>query len=845
MLIPQINVANTVLGAPYIQLPDSNLIVLEDSASQAVADTLEVKKKPKGALESPVTYEAEDSLIFDVKAQKVYLYSGAKVNYNTIELKANYMEMGMKNNVLYAAPTLDSVGKPIGKPEFKDGDQSFVADTMRYNFKTQRGKIVSAITQEGDGYIHGEQIKKEADNTLYIKNGKYTTCSNPEPHFHIEATKLKIIKNDKIVTGPAYLRVADLPTPLAVPFGYFPNKQGRASGLKLPEYGQSPLFGLYLLNGGYYVGLNDHFDLMLTGDIYSRGSYGLHGITNYNYRYRFNGALNLSYNRFTFDKGFPEERSTNNFFIKWRHSQDSKAKPNSRFSADVNAGSQNNFRNNINSTTTNFLTNTFQSNVSYQYSFPGKPLNLSVNARHSQNNTDSSMTVTFPEGTFTMSRIYPFKRKVRVGDERFYEKIGVNYVLNGKNQVSGKQSEFLDASILSKTQNGLTQTSAISTSIKMLKYFTLTPNVNLTEKWSFKTINKSYDSELNQVMIDTVAGFQRFGDYSSSASLTTKIYGMYQFKKGKVQAIRHVITPNVSFNYRPDYLGNASKVFKEVQIDTAGTMRSYTIFDGSLVGAPTRKQSGVLSFGLINNLEMKVTSKKDTITGIKKVKIFETFNINSSYNFYADSMKLSPFSFVARTQLFDKINIQGDATLNPYAINGNGIAINKFYAAEKGNWTQLGRFTTAALTFSFSLKSKTKTGSSSDAKAVPIGSVDELEYINAHRDEFVDFNQPWSLNFNYNIRYTQNAYKDSRKVSNAMTFSGDVKVTNNWKVGFSSGVDITTFKMTTTSLDIYRDMHCWEMRIRVVPFGRIQSYSIAISPKSSMLQDLRLQRKRP
>jgi len=826
-------------------LPDSSVVTEIDTTK---TDTVPTES---GVLEGKVDYDAVDSLKFDLKSQKVYLFGQAHVKYLDISLEASYIEIDLQNNVLFAKGLPDSTGKLTGTPVFSDKGQQFTAEEMKYQFKTKKGIIKKVITQEGDGYLHGETVKKDSNNVLYIRNGKYTTCSNPEPHFHIQSNKLKVIKNDKIVTGPAYLTVENVPTPLAVPFGYFPNQDKQSSGILMPQYGQSPTLGFYLQNGGYYMGISDNLDISLQGDIYSRGSWALNGSTNYKTRYRYNGRMELGYSTFVTDtlrsrsssRDLPDFLKTNNYKIRWLHRQDPKARPNSNFSADVNINSTNNFRNNLNVSAQDYLTNTFSSSVSYNTAFSGTPFNMTVSATHNQNTSDSIINFTLPNTAFNMNRIYPLKRKNKVGADRWYEKIGVTYSNNFRNQISAKQDVLFEEKTLETMRNGMQHASTINTNFKILKFFTLSPSVNLSERWYLEQIEKTWDTENQVIDVDTIGGFSRFGQVSTSTSLTTLLYGMYSFKKGKVKAIRHVMTPSVNFSYRPDYskpvFGRDLGYFKEVQSDTNGNTQTYSIFEQGIYGGPSRNESGIVGFGLNNNVEMKVRSSKDTITGDKKIKIFESLSFNSSYNLAIDSLNWAPINIGARTTILNKFTLQGNAVLDPYAIDSNGT---KFNSSEWSQNNNIGRLTSARLAISFNLNGGKKDKDKKEPRTSNLGSEQELEGINNRIDDYVDFNVPWSVRVSYNITYSKPQFTEL--ITNSITLSGDVNLTPKWKIGYRGDYDFRAKEIGYATFDIYRDLHCWEMRVSIVPFGNRQSYTFDLNVKSPILQDLKLSRKR-
>lgn len=852
-------------------------------------DSIPAKRKSKSQLDSKVEYSAVDSMEFDVENQKILLFGKAAVNYEGTSLKAHFIELGMQDNILYSHGT-DSAGKMVGKPQFDDSGQSFTAEEMKYNFKTKKGKIIKAVTKEGEGYLHGDTIKKPNEEILYIKDGKYTTCSQPDPHFHIEATRLKVIKDDKIVTGPAYLVVENAPTPLAVPFGLFPNKKERTSGLIIPSYGQSPNLGFFLTDGGYYFGMNEYFDLKLLGDIYTRGSWAGKVVSAYKRRYKFTGNLDLSYSQFLKgDIEFPDFQKSTNFFVRWKHMQDPKANPTRNFSADVNAGSNSNFTNNINTPSVDYFSNVFKSSVNYQKTFSilNIPSNFNLNGSHDQNTRDSIINIRFPQVTFNVNRFTPFKRKVRIGDVKWYENIGIGYQSLITNSLTFKEGILKDHSavyydsnnqkrdtiipgapqdtLLSMMRNGMSHNIPVSTSVKFLKYMTFNPQFNYSEKWYIETRKFHWNEDslnsgvYNRYVIDTarIHQFDRFAEYNAIASFSTTVYGMYNFRSQAVKAVRHMMIPSVGFSYRPDFseakFGYFDSLVKpslrDPSVDT--TVLKYTRFQNGILGGPASGKSALLNFSLTNNLEMKVSSKKDTVTGNKKIKIFETLSFSSNYNLLADSMKLAPITIAGRTNLFQALNLNFSGVLNPYRINLYNQLPSGGFSAQRvdtlvwtiPNWWNRGRplgtFTDAQISLSLNLKGGKK---DNEPKTSSAGTEEELAEINKCIDCYVDFNVPWTLNINYNFIYQKPVYNPT--ITNTFTFNGDVRLSPNWKIGFTSGYDFRGKEFTYTSMDVYRDLHCWEMSVNIIPFGSRKSYIFNINVKSSVLQDLKLTRRR-
>lgn len=796
--------------------------------------------KRKQFIEVPIFSNGEDSMIYSLDGKKVFLYKNATVKYKDLELRAQFIEFDMEKKEVFAKGLPDSTGKVVGKPIFKEGSQSYEMDNIFYNFDTKRAKITGVVSEQAGGYMHSRVVKKMENNVANIADGKFTTCDQDHPHYYIAITKGKVIPNDKIISGPAYLVIEDVPFPLILPFGFFPNTKSRASGVIIPEYGEEANRGVFLRGGGFYFGISDYIDLKLTTEIYSFGSWGVHTQSTYRKRYKYTGNLG-----FDFSKVKMEMDTTSSYWIRWTHTQDSKASPNSTFSASVNFGSSNHNKYNAQSIN-NFLENQINSSISYSKTFVGTPFNFNTSFTHSQNNRTKQVNLTFPRVSFSMSRIYPFKRKTNIGAPAWYEKIGFSLSSSLDNSVSVLENNLFKRSVVDSMRNGMKHDIPLSTSFNLLKYITVSPSVSYSENWYMKTIEKHWNNVTNKVELDTISGFKRAWQYSSSVSMSTKIYGMFNFGTNKaIQAIRHVITPSISISYRPDFSESKYGYYKYVKSNAKGDLAKYSIFEQSLYGGPGSGKSGSIGFNLGNNLEMKVRSSKDTVNNFKKIKIFESLNFGTSYNLLADSMNISDITISGYTRLFDKVNINFSGLLSPYAIDSKGYKINKFEYQSTGKFS---RFVNGNIGVDFSLNSSRKVDQAVaqnrarelDDRA--IGSADESNFgqalnTNYGNMQYVDFDIPWNLRINYNFSYSKPGYEKS--ISQTLSFSGDISLTKKWKIGFTSGYDFKSQKLTTTSLNIFRDLHCWEMRMAIIPIGNYKSYSFQINVKSGMLQDLK------
>ena len=803
-----------------------------------------IKPKRKSSLEYEVNYQADDSMRVDLKKQMVYLYGNAITTYGDIELKANYIEISLKTNELSAKGLPDSTGTIVGEPVFTQGSQMFEAGEMKYNFKTKRGLSKEVKTQEGGGYLHGSVVKRDSSEIVYIKNGMYTTCEYDEPHFHIHANKMKVIPQDKIITGPAYLSISDVPTPLAVPFGFFPNSESRSNGLIIPSYGEAVNQGFYLSRGGYYFGLNDNMDFSLTGDIYTRGTWATYLNSRYVKRYRFNGNYSIDFVNSKFsNKEYPDYFSARTFNVKWRHAQDAKARPGSSFSADVNAGSSKNFRNNLQSTSTNYLQSQLNSSIRYSKNFDNSPFSFSAAASGNQNTQTEIISIRAPEASLNMARIFPFKGKVPASSTSFkskagIDKIGINGSVDFSNKLEGKEDTLFnnyDNRMLKNMDNGLRTQSTASTNIKLFKYLTVSPSTSHRIVAYRKTTEKVWNSDSNRVETKRPTGVDGFYDGSASLSASTVIYGTYLYKSDVVKAMRHQVTPTASLSYRPDYSDPFWGYFADVQSDTLGNITQYSRFEGGLYGSPTAQENGVLNLALNNTFELKVRNNKDT-TGKqedKKLRILDAFNFSTNWNIAKDSVKWNPVSIALRSNVLPGFTINASATLDPYYINpANGRRIDELQYNRTGD---IGNWTRASVAFTYNIQPK-KSKKKQEEKS------NELSDANMYYTDFVDFDIPWSVRINYNVRYTNTVVTES--VSQIVDLSGETNITQNWRVAFKTGYDLTNTQVTYSSLDVYRDLHCWEFSLGVVPFGPRQSYNFQINVKSAILQDLKLNRRR-
>ncbi len=814
-----------------------------DAQPDSIPDTIPPIKNGNtvrlgNTLKSLVIYSAQDSMFFDLVGQKVYLYDSAAVDYDDVSLRADYIVIDFKNSVVSAEGKKDSTGKYLNKAMIRQADQTFYGEKLSFNFLSGKGKVTEVNTEEGGGFLIAEAVKKDTGGVIYGFRGQFTTCDRPShPHYAIRAKKMKIIQNDKIVTGPAYLEISDVPTPLAVPFGFFPNKKGRKSGILIPTYGESPSLGFFLKDGGYYWGISDKMDMALRGDIYSKGSWGAKLYTNYKVRYKYSGNINLKYARIlTGDRELPTTRIIrNDFFINWYHTQDPKFNPSIRFSANVNAGSST--YNAINADRANdYLSNIFSSNVSASKSW--KFGVLSANLRHSQNTQTRNVDLTIPQLAFSVNRFYPFKNPDRV-TAKWYDKIGVSYNSEFQNNLNIGDTMFRKENrpyIKDYFRNGIRQSLPIATSFNVLKYFTLTPALNFNSVTQFRTITKSWTG--SEIDIDTVNGTRINFDWSASVALTTKLYGMYTMNGGRFSVIRHVITPNVSFTYMPDFTNEKYGFYKTVQIDTTGATGKYSIFEGGVYGSSALGRQGAIGFNVLNTFEGKRRLDPTDSTGVEeRVSLIDALNFGVSYNLMAEYFNWSNLTAGLRMRLFKKIDVNGSVIGDPYQLTAEGLRYERFEWRDR---KRIARLTGANITVGTNLRKGGLTASTERTSSR--GSEAEMSMINSNPNGYVDFNIPWSLNISFTLNYSKPLALET--FTQTIRIAGDVNVTPKWKIGFDSNYDLQQGQFAYASLNAYRDLHCWEMQFQWIPFGIRQSYNITINVKSAVLQDLRMTRKR-
>jgi len=884
--------ANTEL-VDTVQMSDSARMAILDSLkmkhisdSTARADSLDLLQK--SSLERPAFTEAKDSIVEDFSNgnKKIYYYGEVTVKYGNMSLTAAYMEYDLATSTVYAHGTKDPVtGEVTGNPVMEQGGKKYEMKEVHYNFDTQKASIKDMMTQEEDGLLHGQNIKMMPDKSINMTNGRYTVCDAEHPHYYMHLTAAKVVTkpSQKTVFGPAWAVIEDVPLfPIVLPFGFIPKRPDRATGFLMPTFGEETARGFYLRDAGMYFVIGDYFDISITGDIYTLGSWAVDVNSRYKVNYKCSGNFGLTYsNDQTGEKGSTDFFQTKNFSLKWSHSQDAKARPGTSFSASVNFSSPSNSKYNSRGVT-EALQNQISSSISYGRNWNGK-FNLSVNALHSQNSRDSSYTFTLPNVTFSVSRFYPFKRKNRVGKEKFYEKFSLGYSTTLQNKISFKASEFnlKDPTFLDKFQNGMTHNFQIGLpSFTLFKYINFSPSISYGMNWFFRNTQKQLvdvideetglpkrvmykdpetgeTTEVTAQKLEDVKGgmFSSFGathTYSGSISMSTRLYGMYNFgKHHKIQAIRHVISPSISMSYSPEK-GTKFNGWREVSYyNESGKLvnQNYNIYAGQVYSAPGRGKTGSMSLSLGNNLEAKVRDLRDTTgTGSKKVKLIDQLNFNTGYNFLADSLKMSTVGVSMSTSVLSKIGLSANLNMDPYAVDYQGKKYNKF-AITQGQG--LLRLTNASASLSYSISGDGK--SVGDTGGIN-GAANEYyriyyhpvtgEYIPGGWLYYMNTSSAWSLSFNYSYSYSRSyQYTNKELITNhrhtqTLGMSGNVKITPALAINMTTGFDLMALKLTTTQLSATYDLHCFNISVSWVPTGQWQSWSFRIAANAAALSDL-------
>lgn len=854
-------------------IPDSVLVRMDsirraDSLHRADSAIL----MEGSSLQAPAFSTAADSLVESFKdgKQMLYYYGSVSVEYGTMKLTANYMEYDVGAQTVYARGTLNpATGEMEGNPVMTDNGQTYEMKECKYNFKTKKAAIKNMVTHDQEGILQGNNIKMMPDQSINITNGRYTVCDCEEPHYYLRLSAAKVMTkpSQNTVFGPAWPVIEGVPLfPIVLPFGFIPKRPDRATGLMMPSIGEEEARGFYLRDMGMYFVIGDYLDMSVTGSWYTLGSWSVDFNSRYMWKYNFTGniAVNYSYDQVG-QKGEPDCTSSSNFGVRWSHQQDSKAHPGSTFSASVNFSTPSNSRYNSRSVT-EALNNQTSSSISYSRNWNGK-FNLSINALHSQNSQDSSYAITLPNLTFSVSKFYPFKRKNRVGKEKAYEKFSLAYNTTFQNKANFKSSDFGKPGFRDKLQSGMQHSFNIGLpNFTIFKYINVNPSINYGMNWFFDSTEKVYNPETDKVEDKRGGAYSTFGathDLSGSISMDTQIYGLFNFgKQHAIQAIRHIIKPSVSFNLAPNNTTEFNGYRTLNYTDKSGTARSldYNIYSGQVYGVPSRGSAATAAISIGNNLEAKVRDLRDTTgTGSKKIKLLDQCNINTSYNFLADSLKMNDVGLTISTNVFGKIGISGNLNFDPYAVDDHGRKINKFEVAQTGN---LLRLKNANLSLSYSISGDglmkgndgTKSAEGQNSGGGSHSSMPSYtriyyhpvtgEYIPGGWVYYMNPSSPWSLNFSYSFsyakdyRYEVDHLNTLNKFTQTLNISGNVKITQALSISASTGIDLMAFKFTTTQISATYDLHCFNISFSWVPTGKWKSWNFLICANAAALADL-------
>lgn len=887
LLVPECFAAHELMGAAsffFQQRPQADTLPRQGT----VQDT--VKQVKKGPIETTILYDAKDSIYFDVIKNIVYLQGEAKVTYGSMTIEAERIVFDMSTNIVRAFGVPDSTGRLRGIPIFTDQGQSYNSDSMVYNMTTQKGIISNIVTQQGEGYIVSNRVKKTPDEAFFASRNIYTTCNYDHPHFGIRASKLKVVPGKYVIAGPFNLELNDVPTPLGFAFGLFPFSDKRTAGILVPTYGETRERGFFLRDGGFYFPVGDIIGVKVLGQLWSLGGWGASIDTDYRVRYRFQGAFNFSYNKFVRQLDDLSRDEQIDYWVRWSHAPQSRGS--SRFSANVNAGSTT-FNRNNSFNTQDFISASFNSSVSYSKTFEGTPFTAGLNLRLNQN-VNTNITTMFPEGNLAMRRIFPFKSASSTGKSNPIKEINFSYSFSARANISNQlnptasfpfrvftpgaaQTDVLPIAptvperpedfftnfgqFLQQTEYGAVHRVPISTNLTLLKHFLIAPNFNYTEYWYARQFNYTFLQAENAVKVDTIPGFARAGEWDTGAGVSTRMYLFFYPKIPKVEGIRHMINPSVSFSYRPDFSDPRYGIYQNVQTDQTGTnFRPVSRFQGGLYGTPGFGRSSNLSFNISNQIEAKVQTRPDS-TGkseSKKIPIIQNLTLNSGYNLAADSFNLSNininavFNILQNNKYIKGLNVNLGGTIDPYMYRLENVVVTndprrpirtrqrRVNELAWNNGGGIGNLNNAriALGTSFSPQKKEK-------KKLPNPTEEEqkeIEFIENNEHLFVDFNIPWSLNVQYNLTYSKQGFEEPIVIQ-TLNFAGEVNLTEKWRLGVRSSYDFEFKNFGFTSLNLFRDLHCWQMNLSWVPFGPRQMYNIDISVKSSILRDLKLSKR--
>lgn len=839
--------------------------VLKTSADSVFKDSTIVEAQPikiaENDLEDIVKYKAQDSIIYDIPNKTVYLYGRASIQYQEMDMAAGFIKFNWDSSEVYAKATFDDSLGAMKRVEFKDGSGEYVADEAKFNFKTKKGKSIGLVTRELEGYLHGSQVKVIDTNTLYIKGARYTTCDFDDPHFYVEIGKAKVIK-DKIMVGkPADIVIAGVRTPLFLPFAMLPSIKSKGTGLLMPTYGQSAELGFFLNNIGYYWKINDQLALTTTADVYTLGSWGLHTNLAYKKIYKFTGNLSFNINQqrggSQYERFNPKrQKPPLNFGVQWQMNLDPKKMYNSSFNINLNIVSNKTYQFLNSRDPQSVLATNFSSNISYSKYWPGKPYRIAINTSLNQNTQSKLISLTLPQFSFNVTRINPFQRKVAATKRKWYENIGFSYDLNASNQLNATDSTFFTKKTLKDMRNSITHSLPISGNFTLFKYLNLNVGFNYRENWYFSYVNKTYydflerkndetgrmDTFYNQAVAETKYGFKSYRDFNFNMSFNTQLYGTFQFRNSKLKAIRHTFRPSLNFNFNPDFTKPFWKYNRTVQSDSLGNIATYSIFQNNNI-TPQTKQ-GNIGVNFSNTLEIKVYSKKDSLTHTKKITLLDNVSFGMNYNLL--TKRFSPLNINASTHITDKLNLNMSVSMDPYATDSLGRQTNDFYWKEKKRFFRLTNIN-IALGGSFRSKKGMQDQQELNRTLMETQGINNQFYQkNVYERDYYNFSIPWSVNYQYSLnlsRFKQNK-KDTTTITQTLSLGLDVNITKKWKVNVSSGFDVTNKSITRTDISVIRDLHCWQMEFKWTPVGFQKGFYMTIYVTSQQFNWLKLQKQK-
>ena len=832
-----------------------------------------INRKKSGALDAPVTFSSEDSMVYDAKSKVARLYGNSNVKYQNMDLSSDRIQMSLDSSLVRATGTADSTGAISGTPVFTMGQDKYESDTMAFNFKTKKGFIYNVYTEQEDGYLSSQHSKRDSSGVLYLEHGRYTTCDQPHPDFYIALSRAKVRPGKDVVFGPAYLVVADVPLPLAIPYGFFPFTKSYSSGFIMPSYGDESSRGFYLRDGGYYFAMSDKWDLKLLGEIYTKGSWGLSVASNYRKRYRYNGSFFFSYqNTKNGDKGMPDYTEQTSFKLQWSHRQDPKSNPFSSLSASVNFASTSYERNNLNSmyNPQSYTQSLRTSSVNWSTSFSSLGMTISGSANLSQNMIDSTVSLTLPDLNISVSRFYPFKRKHMAGKERWYEKISMSYTGQFSNSIDTKEDKLFKSNLIKDWRNAFQHNIPINANFTLFNYININPSFNFTDRMYSNKVMKSWDEQAQTERADTTYGFYNVYNWSMSIGASTKMYGFWVPSKkifgDKIQAIRHVLTPQVTFSYAPDCGSRYYETYQKTDADGNVSLVEYSPFENGLFNVPSRGKTGSVTFDLSNNIEMKVKSDKDS-TGYKKLSIIDELGFNMGYNMAAKEKPWSDLTVRLRLKWWKNYTFNLNAVFATYAyeLDDNGRPyVSNHTEYSKGRF---GRFQGLSQNISFTLNpEKLKkwfgggddeedntedddTGIESNVDDDMVNGQNGARKKNAGKaetdaDGYMKFSMPWSLTFGYGITMRENTSgKFNTKTmrypyafTQTLNFSGNIRISDGWNISFSSGYDFENHDLSMTTASLSRDLHCFNMSCSVV-LAPYTSYNFSFRCNAATLTD--------